>query len=291
MTDSTTLRLIFPQWQGGNNPVYQLGARLSAWLAPPSDAITVEVPVEPPTDSPLELEGGVLGKSAILRQNEAARQLIEETQPDRIVTFGGDCSVSLAPFTYLAERYGGDVAVLWIDSHTDLSTSKDYSRAHGYPARNMLGLGDPEFAAFATTPISPDRLGYVGVKPDLLWPQARAEMDAWGVPIFDPDELSADFAEVAAWVRSTGAQHLLVHFDVDSLDPVLFRAQLFSEPTGALDPAFEGSPTGSLQLDQVVDLLLRVGEVTDVVALSVTEHLPWEAEHLRRAYERLPIMR
>lgn len=29
-----TLRLLIPQWQGGNNPAYFLGAKLLAWLAP-----------------------------------------------------------------------------------------------------------------------------------------------------------------------------------------------------------------------------------------------------------------
>ena len=28
-----TLRLLFPQWQGGNNPPYYLGAKLLDWLA------------------------------------------------------------------------------------------------------------------------------------------------------------------------------------------------------------------------------------------------------------------
>jgi len=290
MVANTTLRLVFPQWQGGDNPVYQLGARLSAWLAPQSDAVTVEVPVEAPTDVPLAIEEGILAKFAVLRQNRAAREIVQRRSPERIVTFGGDCSVSLVPFTYLAERYDGDVAVLWIDSHTDLSTSATYPRAHGYPARNMLGLGDPDFAEFASTPIPTDRLAYVGVKPDLLWPGARTELARWGAPLFDPDELSDDFSEIVTWVRSTGASRLLVHFDLDSLDPTRFRSQLFNNPTGELDPAFAGIQTGRLLLTQVVDLLLRVGDVADVVALSVTEHLPWDAENLRQAYARLPIL-
>ena len=29
-----TLRLLMPQWQGGNNPPYHFGARLLSWLAP-----------------------------------------------------------------------------------------------------------------------------------------------------------------------------------------------------------------------------------------------------------------
>src|SRR5215475_14050886 len=125
-----TLRLLMPQWQGGNNPTYYLGARLLAWLAPESDAQFAEVPVAQPDGLKLPVEEGIVAKSAILEQNRAALDIIRRADPDRIVTFGGDCSVSLAPFTFLASKYAGDVAVLWIDSHVDLTTSEVYENAH-----------------------------------------------------------------------------------------------------------------------------------------------------------------
>lgn len=41
-----TLRLIMPQWQGGNNPAYSLGAKLLAWLAPAANGTPqIEVPI------------------------------------------------------------------------------------------------------------------------------------------------------------------------------------------------------------------------------------------------------
>jgi arginase len=36
------------------------------------------------------------------------------------VTLGGDCHVDLAPIAYLSERCGDDLAVLWIDAHSDI---------------------------------------------------------------------------------------------------------------------------------------------------------------------------
>ena len=72
-SEKKTLRLLMPQWQGGNNPIYYLGAQLLYWLAPKGDADFAEVPVAAPDGSQLPLEGGVLGKSAILKQNQAAR--------------------------------------------------------------------------------------------------------------------------------------------------------------------------------------------------------------------------
>lgn len=42
----STLRLVMPQWQGGNDPAYYLGSRLLAWLAPESNDETIEVPID-----------------------------------------------------------------------------------------------------------------------------------------------------------------------------------------------------------------------------------------------------
>lgn len=64
MTD--TLRLLMPQWQGGNNPAYAFGARLLAWLAPGADTTTVqaEVPVEVENGRELLPENGVVAQSS-----------------------------------------------------------------------------------------------------------------------------------------------------------------------------------------------------------------------------------
>lgn len=40
-----TIRMLFPQWQGGNQELYSLGARLLAWLAPETEAPVFEVNV------------------------------------------------------------------------------------------------------------------------------------------------------------------------------------------------------------------------------------------------------
>jgi len=50
---------------------------------------------------------------------------IRQHQPDKIITLGGDCAVSLAPFAWLADKYANDVAILWIDGHPDLGIPGD----------------------------------------------------------------------------------------------------------------------------------------------------------------------
>jgi len=142
-----TLRLLFPQWQGGNNPTYHLGARLLAWLAPANEkSIQAEVPIELCQDIELPLENGIVARSVLLSQLKSATKIIEEHAPDRIIVFGGDCLVSQAPFAYLNEKYNGQLGVLWFDAHPDVSTPEMMPHAHAMVLGNLLGGGDAEFA-------------------------------------------------------------------------------------------------------------------------------------------------
>jgi hypothetical protein len=67
-------------------------------------------------DIGLEEHDGIEAKAVVLHQLHSALAIIQEHQPARITTVGGECSVSMAPFTYLINKHGDDLAILWIDS-------------------------------------------------------------------------------------------------------------------------------------------------------------------------------
>ena len=94
---SKTLRLLIPQWQGGNREQYFFGAKLLNWLAPESEDETVEVPVD---KNPInnETKDGIIAKNILLKQYKKTFEILNEKNPDKIVVFGGDCSVELAQF-------------------------------------------------------------------------------------------------------------------------------------------------------------------------------------------------
>lgn len=290
MQDRKTLRLLLPHWQGGNNPTYHLGARLLAWLAPDNGDPTEEVPVAAPDGPALPLQDGVVGKSQVLAAARAAREIIERHHPDRIVTFGGDCMASIAPFSYLANKYEGDVAILWLDAHPDVSMPEDYANAHAHVLANLLGDGDADLAAFGRTTLPGHRILFAGIVKDALSDNQRAYIDRIGATVIDTSELDADFANVADWVRASGASRLLLHFDLDVLSPQAFRAQLFA-PVGRVASAAAAPGSGSLTFEQVINLIARAGENAEIVALSITEHLPWDAENLQNTLRKLPLLR
>lgn len=286
-TTSKTLRLLMPQWQGGNNGIpYPIGARLLAWLAPESDAPLVEVPVDPYDGIEPAREGGVVGKSALLKQLRAAREIIEAHNPDRIIVFGGDCLVSQAPFTWLNERYGGNLGVLWIDAHPDVTTPKDYQHEHAMVLGNLLGEGDPDFAREVKMPVKPELVMFAGVDETLPWEtEVISRLKLARV-------LSKDVAPgsqpVLDWIRKNNIQHLAVHLDLDVLDPNVFRSLLFNNPddTTPIDAAH-----GKLSFSQVTGLIKDVAAQTDVVGMSIAEHMPWDAINLKNMMEAFSFMK
>jgi hypothetical protein len=151
--DGVNLRLVWPQWQGGGTSSvrelasefpfdaarrgYAVGSAVLEAVLPPHDGPSATVPVTM-SDAGLEERGGVEAKTVILEQLAAALEIIGEHDPARITTLGGECSVSVAPFSELARRYGDDLAILWIDSHPDVGTPQ--SMYPGYHAMAVAAL-------------------------------------------------------------------------------------------------------------------------------------------------------
>jgi arginase len=288
VSDDKTLRLIFPQWQGGDNPPYHFGAKMLSWLAPEPTGPVEEVPVSEPTGEPLQLEDGIVARSALLEQQRLARQLIDKHEPDRIVVLGGDCLVDLAPFAYLNERYSGELAVLWVDSHPDIMTPKEYYNAHAMVLGNLMGQGDADFVGTVARPIKPQNVMYAGLHDPSEW--EATEMKRMGLRNVGPVQLAQEGSTpILDWFESTGAKHLAIHFDLDVLDPSLFHALLFAKPDLPAD-AYAGVARGELTIEQTVRLLADVATVADIVGLGIAEHLPWDAIALKKMLERLPLI-
>jgi arginase len=67
--------------------------------------------------------------------------------------------VSVAPFSTLADRYGDDLAIVWIDSHPDVGTGdSEYPGYHAMAASALTGHGDAEVQAVLPATVTPDRL-------------------------------------------------------------------------------------------------------------------------------------
>lgn len=286
--DPIVVRLLMPQWQGGNNANYPLGAELLQFLAPDNGQPVLQVDVEPFTADD-EPQDGIAHRSALLRQLEQATALLNEAQPDKIVVFGGDCLVEQAPMSYLNERHGGKLGVLWIDAHPDIKTPEEWANAHTMVLGNLMGEGDAEFADHVPVKVEPRRVMYAGLRETGLTEQESEVIGRLGLRVAAPEALVDDSAPILNWLEEEEITHIAIHLDVDVLDPASFRSVLFAEPEPEID-WLEMYPAGKMTLAQVVRVMNDVASHADVVGLGVCEHLPWDMIHLKQALASFPVL-
>ena len=142
-----TIRLLYPDFVSGGLDEYYFGSNLMAYILPQNDKQKlVRVKIEPPTGKPETITEGIYGRKAVMDGINDAKNKIENENPDKIITIGGNCLVSLAPFDYLHGLYD-NAGIIWIDAHPDVSSPKDgYPNAHAMVLRTLLGDGEPSLS-------------------------------------------------------------------------------------------------------------------------------------------------
>ena len=285
------IRLIYPQWQGGNiarwipnipsddaSRGYYLGAMLLNFLAPETANETFEVPVSTDISERIE-KNGVLDHDIIKEQAKAALDTLRIANPDRVVTLGGECSVSAPVFTYLADKYGGDVAIVWVDAHPDITLpGDDYNGYHAMALTACMGMGDEDIVGQLPAKVSPADVCLAGLR-ECEYPYIEKRVEELGITHFSPSDLASDSSLLIDWLRNNDKSRVMVHFDMDVMDPADILA------------AVADGPAGGLKLTEVVRLINDIATVKELVALTVAEPMPRLAIRLKNMLSHLPLMK
>jgi arginase len=212
------------------------------------------------SDAGLEQRDGIEAKTVILEQLASALETIRQHDPERITTLGGECSVSVAPFSELARRYGDDLAILWIDSHPDIGTARsEYPGYHAMAVAILIGHGDAAVLELLPATVSPDRVALVGLH---SWDEDDfPNVAEWGTQSFSPDELRQSTRPLLDWVAATGCSHVAIHFDVDTIDSNEIVFGLGAEPDG-------------LTSADARRLVSGIDGAVDVVGFTIAEFIP-----------------
>ncbi len=284
----SALRLIYPQWQGGVvtsllpelNPDdasrgYYLGAHLLNFLAPDNGQKAVEVPVSLDIND-RTTENGINSFKVILKQTKDALSILNENNPDRIVVLGGECSVSVVPFTYLAAKYPDDVAILWIDAHPDVNLPYDnYKGYHAMALTACLGLGDNDIISTLPAKVDASKSLLVGIRE---WDEGMKErQQELGIKGLSPSEVRENSSAIMEWLKSTGASKVVIHFDLDVLDPADLIVAVGVVPHG-------------MKTDEVVRVINDISAEYDIIGLTIAEHMPRVAIKLKNMLNELPLL-
>ena len=303
---ATTLRLVWPQWRAagradgapgvgrsGVGDAYGMGVRVLQMLLPEHDGPTEIIPVaqEPEPPGPGEppgrpgpggqeegARGGAMRGIAALR---AAREAIARHDPARILTLGGDSAVSVLPFTELAARYGPDLAVVWIDSHPDISAGRLGRPDPGYRAMalsHIIGTGESAVLDELPAAVAPSRVALAGL---YSWTEEdRPGIATWGLHTFSPHDLSEDSGPLLEWLASTGCGRVAVHLDADTVDTA----------EGEQVRLGVGLDRGGLSLSRANRVVRDLDRAADVVGLTIAEYVPLQVVALARLLSGLPLV-
>lgn len=280
----STLRISLPQWQGGMNHNYQFGNQILNAIVPPSiETPTLQIPLAGGDETTSKT---VDGEGALLAQMQHVRAVLAKREPSRVITLGGDCSVSEAPFDYLHGQYPEHFGVIWLDAHPDISTPEQSHHLHEMVVADLLHLGAPMFNSAVEHPIEPTAVFFAGLQHQALRPMDGL-VDELGMAYATSDQLTSSSQPLLAWLKEHQIEHVAVHWDLDVIDPDEFRSILPAQPQ--LDRSQFGAAIGAMTLQQVTRLLQDVSEATDLVGLTLAEHMPWDAINLRQALSQIPI--
>lgn len=286
-----TIRLVYPQWQGADiakwitevpdpqqaSRGYYLGAQLLNFLAPDNGQKTVTVPVATSL-AERKVTDGVLDRDILVSQTKAALDILEIENPDKIVTLGGECSVSVVPFTYLADKYKNDVAVIWIDAHPDITLPGDvYSAYHAMAVTACMGLGDKHIVSELPTKIAPSKILFVGLR-DWERDEIKARQRQYGIRHLTPEDVRENSDMIRDWLKSCGASKVVIHFDMDVLDPAEIIAAVGVVPNG-------------MKISEVVRVINDIAKEKEVVGLTVAEPMPRTAIRIREMLSQMPLLK
>jgi len=281
---SKTIRLLAPDWQGGNKREYYFGAELLSWLAPKNDdQKEIRLAIKEPELEQLVKENGVIAQSIVKQNVEMASKVLKEELPNKIITFGGSCLVSQAPFDYLHGKYKKELGVIWLDSHPDVSTPKEFYHEHAMVLGNLLGEGDPELSKSVEFPFDSSQFLYVGIQKPLDAEVNLLNRLNLNYTIQDKKILNAD--EIQKWINKNGFTKIAIHLDLDVLSPNFFRSLYFSEPGVVEFPA----ESGKMSLKELMEILRGIFKENDVVGFTIAEFLPWDAINLKNILSELDI--
>jgi arginase len=197
----------------------------------------------------------------------AADEMTRALKEGFTLVLGGDCALAVGTLGGARTALGQPVGVVWVDANADLNTPETTPSGilNGMALALALGRGPAEVAAAGGTPpaVAPGHVALLGFRE--LDPGERAPIADLGLAL-PAVAIKKVGSRAAAALALDGVENddgpVLVHFDVDVLDPE------------EAIPASTLTPGTGLSLREASDLLTALLASPRVVALEIMEFQP-----------------
>lgn len=248
---------INPQWQGSGF-TDELKAGAETFMLYFKDYDTTVIPL---SNKPLTTVSNINCFEPILEQTILFKEIISNSQPDKISTIGGDCGIEIIPISWLNKLYQKDLCVVYIDAHADLNTpeSSPSKAFHGMPLRMLLGEGNEQFISLLFSKLKPEQICYVGLR-DLDEPESEYIIQHNMTTIAD-----CKFEDVQNKIKDF--KHVYIHLDLDVLDRSEYEFSMFPTNIGS-------------RVADVDELIKKIKANYKVVGFCITESIATSVEQL-----------
>ena len=139
-----------------------------------------------------------------------------------------------------------------------------------------LGMGDEEIMELLPGKTDASKALIVGLR---SWDEGMQDRQRkLGIKGLSPQEVANDRTKIMEWLKSTGVSKVVIHFDMDVLDPAEIIAAVGVEPNG-------------MKIEEVVRIINDISSEYDLVGLTVAEPMPRVAIKLRNMLNQLPLLK
>ena len=134
-----------------------------------------------------------------------------ELKSNKVLTIGGDHSISYSTISSALDKYKDSLHVIWIDAHTDINTqSTSHSgNLHGMPVGHLLKYETHPYATFNSNKLDTSQLTYIGIR-DLDKPEIERVISS---------NIARNTRDLK---RISKNSNIMLSIDVDALDPSEF---------------------------------------------------------------------
>ena len=99
-----------------------------------------------------------------------------------------------------------------------------------------------------------------------------------GIPHLAPKDVAQNSDAVKCWLKTCGASKVLIHFDMDVLDPSEIVAAVGTDPEG-------------MKMEEVIRVINDIAVEKEIVGLTIAEPMPRTAIRIKDMLNRLPLLK
>lgn len=284
----TKLKLIFPLWRGGNNPLYSLGTSILKNVLPDDKSFIVkEVKIKKKNYSNLQINK-VFHQNQIIDELNEAKNIINTIQPNKIITLGGDCLISQQPIDYLNGKYE-NFCVIWFDAHPDISNPEIHHNEHAMVLANLLHKGDLAVENIVNNKLNSNQIIYFGLNYENISNFEKEKYNELNLKNITINEIrNNDFIAFDNWVTNNNFRKAYIHIDLDVLDPSIFHSLYFTN-SEINKNNIEGIASGGLSFEMLNNSIKYISEKMEIVGFSIAEFLPWDVKNIINMFNNIKI--